>query len=75
MEHEDKMLNFSPLLGRIAMDVHAYAKALHFKEIEFKSNELVVILEYPFESFSIHFFTNLFLFSSTGRSRGLDDGE
>ena len=38
MEHDDKPLNLDMrMLGRLALRSHAYAKALHYKEIEFKT--------------------------------------
>lgn len=46
MEHEEKALPIAnSTLGRYAMNVHAYAKALHYKELEFFTETSPEIIE------------------------------
>ncbi|TIB14647.1 hypothetical protein E3P89_00930 [Wallemia ichthyophaga] len=46
MEHDDKPLPIDiPLLGEYAMNVHAYAKALHYQELEFLTEATPTVIE------------------------------
>ncbi|KAF9582493.1 phosphatidylinositol kinase- protein kinase tor1, partial [Lunasporangiospora selenospora] len=46
MEHDDKPLPIEiRLLGKCALSCHAYAKALHYKELEFRSNHSTLNIE------------------------------